>query len=104
MPTAVDIFAGAGGISLGLRNAGWDVVAACDNNPTACATYTANHPDTCMVQGDIQSPQTLDALVEATRGRRVDMVANAAPVSILVDPGPTLAVTAQVCSRSFCRA
>ena len=79
MPTAVDIFAGAGGISLGLRNAGWDVLAACDNDPKACATYAANHPGTCMVQGDIQSPQTLDALVEATRGRRVDLVAIAAP-------------------------
>ncbi len=32
------------------------------------------------------------------------IVASAAPVSMLVDPGPTLAVTAQVCSRSFCRA
>ena len=32
------------------------------------------------------------------------MVASAAPVSMFVEPGPTLAVTAQVCSRSFWRA
>ena len=32
------------------------------------------------------------------------MVASAAPVSMFVEPGPTLAVTAQVCRRSFCRA
>jgi DNA (cytosine-5)-methyltransferase 1 len=67
MPTAVDIFAGAGGISLGLRNAGWDVVAACDNDPMACATYAANHLGTHLIQGEIQSPQTLTALVQATR-------------------------------------
>ena len=32
------------------------------------------------------------------------MVASAAPVSILVDPGPMLAVTAHACIRSFCLA
>ena len=32
------------------------------------------------------------------------MVANAAPVSMLVEPGPMLAVTAHACSRSFCLA
>ena len=32
------------------------------------------------------------------------MVASAAPVSMFVEPGPTLAVTAQVCNRSFWRA
>jgi hypothetical protein len=32
------------------------------------------------------------------------MVASAAPVTMLVAPGPTEEVTAQVCSRSFIRA
>ena len=32
------------------------------------------------------------------------MVASAAPVSMLVEPGPMLAVTAHACSRSFCLA
>ena len=32
------------------------------------------------------------------------IVASAAPVSMLVDPGPTDAVHTHVCSRSFCRA
>ena len=32
------------------------------------------------------------------------IVASAAPVSMFVEPGPTEAVHAQVCSRSFCRA
>ena len=32
------------------------------------------------------------------------IVASAAPVSMLDEPGPTEAVHTQVCSRSFCRA
>lgn len=38
----IDLFAGAGGMSLGLRNAGFDVVAAYDNWKPAIATYQHN--------------------------------------------------------------
>ena len=42
----VDLFAGCGGLSLGLQNAGFDVVAAFDNWDKAVATYRYNflHP------------------------------------------------------------
>jgi DNA (cytosine-5)-methyltransferase 1 len=39
---AADAFCGAGGLSLGLRNAGFRVVAAFDNNPHAIRTYRRN--------------------------------------------------------------
>lgn len=38
----IDLFSGAGGMSLGLRNAGFDVVAAYDNWNPAIATYRHN--------------------------------------------------------------
>lgn len=38
-PTAIDLFAGAGGMSLGLKRAGFEVRAALDNDPIACRTY-----------------------------------------------------------------
>ncbi|WAC29504.1 DNA cytosine methyltransferase [Ancylobacter sp. SL191] len=39
---ACDLFAGAGGFSLGAHLAGIEVVAAVENNKYACASYTAN--------------------------------------------------------------
>ena len=77
--SAVDLFAGCGGVSLGLTQAGWDVLAACDNDPVAAATYRANHPDTDLIEGDIQDPGTVDRIVASVDGRRVDLVMICAP-------------------------
>ena len=44
--TATDLFAGAGGSSEGLRQAGISVVTAANHDPIAVATHKANHPDT----------------------------------------------------------
>lgn len=41
-PVAVDLFCGAGGFSLGLKQAGWDVIAAVDKWPMALITYASN--------------------------------------------------------------
>src|SRR5690349_21619873 len=41
-PWAVDLFCGAGGLSLGLARAGFTVVAAADSDATAVRTHEAN--------------------------------------------------------------
>jgi DNA (cytosine-5)-methyltransferase 1 len=47
-PVAIDLFAGAGGFSLGLHHAGWHVAAAVEIDKHAAATYLCNlgSPDT----------------------------------------------------------
>lgn len=41
-PIGVDLFAGCGGFSLGMIQGGFEVVAACDNDPNAALTYLLN--------------------------------------------------------------
>jgi DNA (cytosine-5)-methyltransferase 1 len=47
-PVAIDLFAGAGGFSLGMHTAGWHVAAAVEIDKHAAATYLCNlgSPDT----------------------------------------------------------
>lgn len=52
--TAVDLFCGAGGLTQGLRDAGFAVVAAVDNAPLAVEAYRLNHPRVHVVHRDIR--------------------------------------------------
>jgi len=50
---SIDLFAGAGGLSLGLSQAGINIVLANELEEDFAGTYQANHPDTRMCVGDI---------------------------------------------------
>jgi DNA (cytosine-5)-methyltransferase 1 len=53
-PVAIDLFAGCGAASLGLRRAGYVVSAAVEIDPRRARTYQANHPKTKVFVGDIR--------------------------------------------------
>ncbi|TFC23381.1 DNA cytosine methyltransferase [Cryobacterium glucosi] len=52
-PVAVDLFAGAGGLSLGLEQAGFDVVTSVEYDPVHATTHAFNFPLTDVLCDDI---------------------------------------------------
>ena len=53
MTTFVDLFCGAGGLSLGLQNAGWTPVLAVDHWPDAIQTYRKNFSGHSVAEDDL---------------------------------------------------
>jgi DNA (cytosine-5)-methyltransferase 1 len=64
-PLAVDLFAGAGGLSLGLEQAGFDVVASVEYDPVHTAVHEFNFPRTMSLCADIAAPLEADTLMRA---------------------------------------
>jgi DNA (cytosine-5)-methyltransferase 1 len=52
-PKALDLFCGAGGLTEGLRQAGYTVVGAVEIDAEACATYKLNHKRVRLWQADV---------------------------------------------------
>ena len=78
--TAVDIFSGLGGLSLGLRRAGFTVIGAVECEPLAAAAYAINHPDTRLIQLDIRllTPRRLMRTLGLRKGD-LDLLAGCPP-------------------------
>ena len=76
MPRVVDLFAGGGGLSLGLQQAGFDVVAAVENWSPAVEVYRANFADHPVLQLDLND---VDAACVALQAVKPDVIAGGPP-------------------------
>jgi DNA (cytosine-5)-methyltransferase 1 len=64
-PTAIDLFSGAGGLSLGFEQAGFHVLTANDFDGPAALTFQLNHPRTRFLHGSISEITAEDLLMES---------------------------------------
>ena len=78
-PWAIDPFSGAGGLSLGLEEAGFSVVTAADSDPVAMETHAANIPGLTWV-GDLSNPDDFLSQLEALGIDEVDLLAGGPPL------------------------
>jgi DNA (cytosine-5)-methyltransferase 1 len=70
--SAIDLFAGAGGLSLGLKDAGWQVEAAIEYDHAAVETHRNNFPEVEHFACDIQT-------IDFRRFRGIDLIAGGPP-------------------------
>jgi DNA (cytosine-5)-methyltransferase 1 len=75
---AVDLFCGAGGLSLGLERAGWTVAAAVDHEPRALETHRHNFPGLAL-DLDLADEGARDTFVSLCEDISVDLVAGGPP-------------------------
>lgn len=77
--TAVDLYCGCGGITQGLKRSCFKVVAAVDNDPVACETYKANHPNVILYRDDIRMIDPLELQNRALQDKDLDLLVVCAP-------------------------
>jgi len=77
-PIAVDLFSGAGGLSVGIEAAGWSVAAAVDVDQRALDTHRHNFPGLAL-NLDLGEPDVRDKFVARFEGVTVDLVAGGPP-------------------------
>jgi DNA (cytosine-5)-methyltransferase 1 len=78
--TAVDLFSGCGGLTRGLKLAGYRVVAAVEKDPFAVETYRLNHRRVHVFEDDIRTvtgPQILKAV--GLKKGELDLLAGCPP-------------------------
>jgi len=74
-PKTIDLFCGAGGLSLGVEQAGFDIVSAVEVDPVHAAVHSFNFPNCNTICGDITELHGL----ELSRGHEIDLIVGGPP-------------------------
>lgn len=75
---AIDLFSGAGGLTLALKNSGFNVIMANEMNPRFAETHSYNFPNIPMIVQDIKE-LTAEDIYRTIQNKEVDLVIGGPP-------------------------
>ena len=75
---AIDLFAGAGGLSIATHNAGFELLFSNEINPRFAETYRYNFPETPLIEKDINEV-TKEEVLTIIGNREVDLIVGGPP-------------------------
>lgn len=79
--TVMDLFSGAGGLSRGFMDAGYEVLIGTDFDDAALKTFAANHGNAKAVKLDLFNHENINVLVDMMKksGRKLDVIVGGPP-------------------------
>ena len=75
---SIDVFAGGGGLTVGMKRAGFEVVAAVEIEKNAYSTYRVNHPEVHTLKQDLTTVSGSD-LTSLVGHEQIDLLAGCPP-------------------------
>jgi len=77
----IDLFCGAGGLSKGFSDAGYDIIAGLDNNEEALITFSKNHKNSTAIDFDLSQNILMsnDSDVKQLLNEKIDVIIGGPP-------------------------
>lgn len=85
---AIDLFCGAGGLSLGFQQAGFNIIVGVDNEPAALETFEYNHKGSVGLNADLSRQETFDLILKTAGDKKIDVIIAGPPCQGFSLTGP----------------
>ena len=86
--TVIDLFSGAGGLSKGFLDAGFEVLLGIDNDEMALKTFKLNHNGAIPLNIDLSDSKSIKLINESLKNRKVDVIIAGPPCQGFSLTGP----------------
>ena len=86
--TVIDLFSGAGGLSKGFLDAGFEVLLGIDNDKAALSTFELNHDGAKALSLDLADPKTFQEIKRIIGDKNLDVIVAGPPCQGFSLSGP----------------